>query len=682
MFIFPAQSLLLDEFNAIKQHIAQNCLTSKAADHIRSMMPDLNLHEIEKHSGQTEEMRLLIEANEPFPASGYHDISKEIQLLNIQNSVLAPTQLLHIAALATTAGQIIHFFEQRESFSLLKEILNNCHYETAITREVENVLDAFGQVKSSASYELQQIRRNIQRQRIEADKVYQQVIARYKKNGWLTESEESSRNGRRVLSIVAEQKRSINGVIHDMSATGKTVFIEPHEVLDINNRVFQLEQEERLEVTRLLRQLTVFLRGHLSLIKQYASIITEMDVHRAKALYALQYRATLPTFSEKRELLLTNAAHPLLLMQQQQLQKPVVTFSIQLDSNNRILIISGPNAGGKSVCMKTVALLLLMAQSGFHITAQRGSHLCIFEKLLVDIGDAQSIEYELSTYSSRLKNMNIFLQEANNKTLFIIDELGSGTDPQLGGALAEALLEALNSKQATGIVTTHFMNLKVLAERISGFINGSMTFDKRNLKPLYQLQIGKPGSSYTFVVAQRSGLPDDIINKARSKVQRNHLLLENLLARVEKEKILMTEKLKAVSDKEKVLNSLIRENDKLIFSNENLKNSLHQHLRSHQEKLDQKAEARIKKFAFELQKAKNKKQVIEKFLHEAGLKKQKVEKVIPRTVDPRIQTGTTVKLYNGKVAGVVQSIQEQSATVVFGNFTTKCKLEDLILHTP
>ncbi|HNU48635.1 MAG TPA: DNA mismatch repair protein MutS, partial [Bacteroidia bacterium] len=431
----------------------------------------------------------------------------------------------------------------------------------------------------------------------------------------------------------------------------------------------------------IMRQLTVFLRSYNSTLQQYAFILTQMDMHHAKALFALNYRAIKPEITSKPEINLVNASHPILLIQQKDVQKSVVPFSLHLNHDRRILIISGPNAGGKTVCMKAVGLLLIMAQSGIHITAKAGTSVGVFNKLLIDIGDSQSIEYELSTYSSRLKNMKVFFEKVDSKSLFLIDELGSGTDPQLGGALAEAMLEALNLNRSFGIVTTHYMNLKVLADKVQGFINGSMLFDKRNLKPLFQLQVGKPGSSYTFIVAERSGLPQQIINSARSKVPKTHMLLEKLLSKVEKDKIVIEEKLQNVIQKEKTLNTLIKQNDELIYKNENLKNSLQQHLRNHQENLDRKAEARIKKFALDLKQAKNKKTVIEKFLSEAGLKNKKKEKVVQRTIDPRIVNGAVVKLYNGKVSGIVQSIDQENATVLFGNFTTKCKLTDLILDS-
>jgi DNA mismatch repair protein MutS2 len=681
MYIFPSQSLLADEFNAVKATIAQSCFTPAAAQEILSLTPSTDKNCIELQLGRTEEMRNILADAEPFPVSGYCDVSKELQLLKIENSVLLPSQALQLAALTHTVGLIIKFFNQVGRYPLLTQILNDCIFEPAIAGEIERVLDSFGVVRSSASTELLYIRRALQRQRAESDRAYQQVMARYKKNGWLTDSEESSRNGRRVLSIVAEQKRTINGVIHDISATGKTAFVEPDEVLHINNHIQQLEQDERLEITRIMRQLTVFLRSYNSTLQQYAFILTQMDMHHAKALFALNYRAIKPEITSKPEINLVNASHPILLIQQKDVQKSVVPFSLHLNHDRRILIISGPNAGGKTVCMKAVGLLLIMAQSGIHITAKAGTSVGVFNKLLIDIGDSQSIEYELSTYSSRLKNMKVFFEKVDSKSLFLIDELGSGTDPQLGGALAEAMLEALNLNRSFGIVTTHYMNLKVLADKVQGFINGSMLFDKRNLKPLFQLQVGKPGSSYTFIVAERSGLPQQIINSARSKVPKTHMLLEKLLSKVEKDKIVIEEKLKTVLQKEKTLNMLIKQNDELIYKNENLKNSLQQHLRSHQEDLDRKAEARIKKFALDLKQAKNKKTVIEKFLSEAGLKNKKKEKEVQRTIDPRIINGAVVKLYNGKVSGIVQSIDQENATVLFGNFTTKCKLTDLILDS-
>ena len=681
MYIFPPQSLLADEFNAVKSNIAQSCFTPAAAQEILNLTPSTDRDYIELQLGRTEEMRKLLSDAEPFPVSGYCDLTKELQLLKIENSVLLPSQALQVASLTHTVDLIIKFFNQAERHPLLKQILNDCIFEPAIANEIERVLDSFGVVRSTASTELMHIRRTLQRQRAESDRAYQQVIARYKKNGWLTDSEESSRNGRRVLSIVAEQKRTINGIIHDMSATGKTAFVEPDEVLHINNHIQQLEQDERLEITRIMRQLTIFLRNYYTTLQQYFFILTQMDMHHAKALFALNYRAVKPEITIKSEINLVNASHPILLMQQKDVQKNVVPFTLHLNSEKRILIISGPNAGGKTVCMKAVGLLLIMAQSGIHVTAKAGSIIGVFNKLLIDIGDSQSIEYELSTYSSRLKNMKVFFEQVDNKSLFLIDELGSGTDPQLGGALAEAMLEALNQKRSAGIVTTHYMNLKVLAEKVPGFINGSMSFDKRNLKPLFQLQIGKPGSSYTFIVAERSGLPQQIINNARAKVPKTHMLQEKLLSKVEKDKIVIDEKLKSILQKEKMLNTLIKQNDELIYKNENIKNSLNQHLRNHQENLDRKAEARIKKFAFDLKQAKNKKTVIEKFLSEAGLKNKKKESIVQRTIDPRIINGAVVKLYNGKVTGIVQSIDLENATVLFGNFTTKCKLTDLILDS-
>jgi DNA mismatch repair protein MutS2 len=678
---YPKQSLLADEFGQIKDLIAQYCLTEKAGIEIRNLMPSQNLSLIKEQLYRAEELRNIIAASEYFPLANYKDLDKELKLLKIKDSVLPPEYAIHIAQVAILIKQMIAFIQHKsERYPLLYDLFSTVQFDSEMVSEIYRILDEHGVVKSDASPELQHIRRTLMRQRAEVDRLYQQVIDRYQRGGWLTENRESSRNGRRVLSVVAEQKRSLAGIVHDVSATGKTVFIEPGEVVEVNNYIQQLEQDERLEVMRIMRQLTAFLQQHYPLIQTYAKLMVEIDKQRAKAMFAIQIKGTIPNIDEHHLIHLVQARHPLLVLQHQKKHQTVVPFNLKLDNQNRILIISGPNAGGKTVCMKTVGLFCIMIQSGIHITADSASSIGVFQNLFVDIGDSQSIEYELSTYSSRLQRMKVFIEHSNRKTLFLIDELGSGTDPQLGGALAESLLEELNKLGSLGIVTTHFMNLKVLADKTPGMLNGSMTFDSHHLKPLYQLQIGKPGSSYTFIVAQRSGLPHEVINRARNKVSRAHVMLEKLLAKVEKEKNMIAEKLKSLSAKEKQLNDLIRQNDNLLHQNETLKNNLDKYLASQQEKLNRKAEQRIKKLALELQKSKNKKQVLARFLEETGVKKNADANQLKRSIDNRITTGSVVKLYNGKVIGIVQSKDDKNATVLFGNFTTRCKLEDLILH--
>lgn len=681
MFIFPSTSLLADEFLSIKNHISNYCLSPSGKARVMALVPGNDAEWIRLLLGKTNEFRRIISASENFPSENYKDLDRELKLLRIENSVLQPEQALNILLVTKTIAAIDHFFKNNsERYPLLFSIMENVFYEKNISDEIEKVLDEFGVVKSTASPELMSIRRSLQRSRSEAERVYQQVINKYKKDGWLTDSEESTRNGRRVLSIVAEQKRTLKGIIHDVSATGKTAFLEPQEVVGINNTIVQLEQDERLEILRILRELTQTLRKYLSHIESYSVALSEFDLTRAKGLFATHINAIFPELNTNSSFDLKNARHPLLYLHNKLQKKETIPFDLRLDFKNRILVISGPNAGGKTVCMKTIGLLQMMLQSGMLVTAGDGSKMGIFNNLLIDIGDSQSIEYELSTYSSRLQHMKVFLDKADEHTLFLIDEFGSGTDPDLGGALAEALLENLNECKSTGVITTHYMNLKVLADKTPGIINGSMAFDAKNLKPLFRLQVGKPGSSYTFVVAQRSGLPGKLIDNARGKVSRKHVMLEQLLNKVEKEKNVTGKKLADAELKEKKLNELLKRNESLIFQNESIKNNLENHLKKQEEKLINQYENRIKRFAKDFKNTKNKKYVVDKFLDELGLKRDRTEeKRSKRVIDTRIKTGSEVKLYNGKVKGIVESIEGGKALVLFGMFKTRCELVDLVL---
>jgi DNA mismatch repair protein MutS2 len=336
-------------------------------------------------------------------------------------------------------------------------------------------------------------------------------------------------NGRKVLAVFAEQKRMVKGILHGESDSRRTSFIEPEETTHLNNDILSLENEERKEVYVILQRLTAKMRTYHPLLNVYHQIIGEYDFVRAKARMALEYRGNLPALNDQPTIKLVNALHPLLFIYNEKLKKPTIPVNLSLDDKNRILVISGPNAGGKTVTLKTVGLLQMMLQAGLLVSCNHDSEFGIFKQLMIHIGDTQSLEFELSTYSSHLINMKYFMENANGKTLFFIDELGSGSDPNLGGAFAEVIMEELAKKHSLGLVTTHYLNLKVMANKVSGIINGAMAFDEKKLQPLYQLIIGKPGSSYTFSIAERIGLPHHLISKARNLVDENHFSLDKLL---------------------------------------------------------------------------------------------------------------------------------------------------------
>lgn len=474
--------------------------------------------------------------------------------------------------------------------------------------------------------------------------------------------------------------------MHDVSATGKTVFLEPQEVIEINNTIFNLEQEERLEIQRILRELTSSLRKYYSLLMQYMEALSEFDFTRAKALFAISGDAHFPHLVNKPIIELINAKHPLLYVYNKENKKTTIPFDLKLDFSKRILVISGPNAGGKTVCMKTIGLLQMMLQSGMLVTADENSTMGIFENLLVDIGDSQSLEYELSTYSSRLQNAKVFLERSNEKSLFLIDEFGTGTDPNLGGALAESILVELNKKKSFGIVTTHYLNLKVMADKTPGIINGSMAFDAKNLKPLYRLMVGKPGSSYTFVVAERSGLPQSVIQRAKSKVDNKSLVLEKLLNEVEKDKSVLKKKLDEIFEKEKKLNEFIARSEKLSLEVEQTYNQLDARIKQKELKLISQSEEIIRKFLKEYKLSKNKTQTLNEYLFKFGNRKKELQPVhndkeIAEEIKKRIESikvGSLVKLIKGRTTGKVAQITNGKAHVLFGAMKTICDLSQLI----
>jgi DNA mismatch repair protein MutS2 len=690
MKIFPEHSLLIEEFEKIKLLAEEECAGTLGRKLMQQVRPGddfvQTVHELE----QTEEFRKILANAEPFPTEPYPDITAELKLLGIRNSVLTLSQVLLISKIVAKMRLVFDFFKDRTTrFPLLFSKLQDITYEKGILEAIDQVIDETGVVRSNASPELARIRKNLARKRIEADQLYASVIAKYRKSGWISDAEESWRNGRRVISIVAEQKRSAKGIIHDISATGKTCFIEPEEALGINSLINQLEQEEQEEIRRILRELTEFLRRFQPLMSHYLRCISEYDVVAAKGRLAIKLDAHLPYIENKPKIDLKDARHPLLFSFNKAAGKKTIPFDLKLDAGNRILVISGPNAGGKTVCMKTVGLSQMMLQSGFLVTCDGNSRFGFFRKILVDIGDSQSLEFELSTYSSRLRHMKVFLQQSNPDTLFLIDEFGTGTDPSLGGALAESILEEMNYRKAFGIITTHYMNLKVLADRTDGIINGSMAFDAQRLEPQFRLEVGKPGSSYTFVVAERSGLPPSVVNRARKKVKKSSLVLEELLNKMEHEKGEVARLLEINKAQEKRLQELVNKYERNVATQEQRQEIDAERVRQKELRLANQLEEKFKRFVKDWKESKNKKAVLEKYNSQLNEKKTKLtEKEMVKLEEQikynmlKIRKGSKVHLRDGKVEGIVESIEGSKVVVLFGNIKTTADISRLIYIDP
>ena len=693
MKLFPESATVQLEFDKIKALLIDYCKSEFA----KTKASELRIHTkrefIETELQQSHEFKLITLNGHYFPNDYVLNLSRDLKLLSIPGAVLAGEQFVQIRKLAVSIQSIFRWFdkERRIAYSALTKVIENSYYEKAILQMLDEVLDEHGNVKDNATEELQKIRLGLFKKRNELRRVFEKVVARLNKAGYATDIEESFSNGRRVVAVFSEHKRQIKGILHGESDTRKTAFIEPEETIELNNDISSYENEERKEVQRILRKLTGNLAIYAELLMNYHAIVGEYDFIRGKAKLAIDMNGELPAVIDKAHIELINAYHPLLYLYNKKAGKPIIPLNITLDDKNRILVISGPNAGGKTVTLKTIGLLQIMLQSGLLVPVSPDSHMGIFKQLMIHIGDTQSIEFELSTYSSHLKNMKHFMEVANGKTLFFIDELGSGSDPNLGGAFAEVIMEELAHKHSFGIVTTHYLNLKVMANKVPGIINGAMAFDEQNLLPMYKLIVGKPGSSYTFSIAERIGLSPYLINKARKLVDEDHFSLDKLLNRTEQD-------LREVEQKEKDLQKLIRENEKLkkemthVMDRERHRQEIEILKQQNQVTEDRieylrDLERKMKQILLDWRKAEDKSEPI-KQMHSLLFKKKDevVKNKLAKKVEGKYQevksdivVGAKVKLKKNYQVGSVKEIRGKRAIVQVGLLPMNVDLSDLVV---
>lgn len=693
MKFFPESAPSQLEFDKIKTFLAGHCQSEYAKHKAQHLRIHTRIDFIEPLLQQANEYKILLQSDFSFPAADVFNLSKELKLLGITGAVLKGEDFLQIKKLAENVKQVFRWFDKDRTlaYPALYNIISETYFEKIIIELIDEVLDELGNVKDTASEELTNIRSSLYRKRNELRKIFDRIVSRLNKEGYLADIEESFMNGRRVLAVFAEQKRMVKGLLHGESDSRRTSFIEPEETTELNNQIFSLENNERKEVYRILQGLTVNLSVYAALLQTYHDILGEYDLIRAKAKLAIDIDGSFPTLIDKAQLKLIDAYHPLLLLYNKKLHKPVISVNLSLNDKNRILVISGPNAGGKTVTLKTIGLLQMMVQSGLLVSCSADSEFGIFKQLFIHIGDTQSLEFELSTYSSHLSNMKYFMENANGKTLFFIDELGSGSDPNLGGAFAEVIMEELAKKHSFGIVTTHYLNLKVMANKVQGIINGAMAFDEKNLKPLYKLILGKPGSSYTFSIAERIGLHHSLINKAKQLVDEDHFSLDKLLNRTEQD-------LHTIDKERKQLTNLIKENERLKKEMETLMNKeRHQQqveLFKHQNKISEEKlaylkdlERRMKALVIEWRKSENKSEVIKNI--NSLLFKQKEKQVAEKQqkkidqkfeeVGGEIMIGKKVKMKSNRQVGIVKDIRSKKAIVQVGAIPITIDLADLVL---
>ncbi len=694
IFLYPKDIKSKLEFDKIQELLLEKCSSPLGQAYVNRMQMTSEADKIQTLLQQVHEFKQLeMFEEQSFPIENYLDVSAEVKYLNIANSVLNEQQVFRIYRVLISTNKILQYFkggsnnEKPETYPAIFQLIKELSINKPLINAIKDVLTEEGYVRSDASKELVRIRRAITSLHRDIERKFNALLGEYKRNGWLTDTSESVRGGRRVLSVTAEHKRKIKGIIHDVSSTGSTTFIEPDATLQINNEIVEFQQAERQEIYRILKELTNRIRPHTETIQQYQRLLGLFDFIRAKALVAIDTNSFMPRLSNDKSVEIFNARHPLLFIKNKALKKDVVPLSFSLSIAERILLVSGPNAGGKSVMLKTVGLMQMMLQTGMLVPCNDNSIMSIYNKIFVDMGDEQSIENDLSTYSSRLKNMRYFTEHANAKTLILIDEFGSGTDPSLGGPIAEAILEYTNKKFCYGIITTHYSNLKVFATNTKGIFNGCMTFDHRNLAPQYKLDVGKPGSSFAFELASKSGLNKQIIEAAKSKVDRDYKEFDELLTSMQKEKQSIVERERKAAKREKELSDLLASYNvkKESLEKERKKILLETQEKAHAYLSD--ANKRFENMVREWNENRGEKKIIKKIKTEIEQDKNKLsqsieeikDKIFYRTSERPVAVGASVRLHDGKEVGEVLEIRNNTAIVQFDILKTHIKVKKLLV---
>jgi DNA mismatch repair protein MutS2 len=558
--IFPTNFEQKIGFDSIRIMLKESCLSDLGRSFVNQIALSHSLKTISLTLNQTEEFRQILLFEPHFPSQDYIDLTSELKRIITEGSYLDPDAFLDLKLSLSTITAIITFAQggRDRTYPLLQALASEVYIENSITQSINKIVSEKGTIRDDASKELHDIRKAIIAKQNSVESRISKSLASAKREGWAQSTAEIVvRNGRLVFPLPAMNKRKIKGFIHDESATGQTVYIEPVEIFEINNEIRELEYAEKREIIRILISFTNIIRPFVpELIKAY-HFLGIVDFIRAKAKFAIETGGVLPLLVEKPQVNWINARHPLLFLALKAQHKVVEPLNIVLNSEERILIISGPNAGGKSVCLKTVGLLQYMAQCGMLIPLRETSEVGIFKDIFIDIGDEQSLENDLSTYSSHLLSMKLMLENASEESLFLIDEFGAGTEPQAGGAIAETILMKLNLRKAFGVVTTHYANLKLLAGKENGIANGAMLFDTKKMQPLFKLVIGKPGSSFAFEIARNIGLPDEIIQLASEKTGKSQLDFDRQLEELEIEKLELSKKEKQLNAADEMLSELI-----------------------------------------------------------------------------------------------------------------------------
>jgi DNA mismatch repair protein MutS2 len=697
--LYPNTLELKLGFDTIRERLKDACISQLGQDYVEKIRFTDNIQLIDKLLRQTDEFKQIVQYEPDFPSSNYIDVRPHLNRARVEGLALTETEFFDLKLALRTIQDCLKFLSKREensagsdrSFPFLRELAGPVGVDKKLTDGLERVIDDRGLVRDSASPELASIRRRIISEQANLRKRLDSILRQARQNGWIPDDLSLTiRGGRLVIPIAAEHKRKIKGFVHDESQTGQTVFLEPAEVFDANNEIRELEYEERREVYRILLALTDLIRPNLDDLRKAINFLAQIDFIRAKAKLAIQLEAIMPKLNERPLVDWTNARHPLLHLSFQKHGKSVVPLSVRLEEKTRILIISGPNAGGKSVALKTIGLIQYMLQCGLLVPMADYSEMGVFQNLFIDIGDEQSLENDLSTYSSHLTAMKQFVIGANKRTLFLIDEFGTGTEPGLGGAIAESILEELNKSGAYGVINTHYTNLKVFADKTSGLINGAMRFDGEHLEPLYQLEIGRPGSSFAFEIAQKIGLPKNVIDRAKEKLGNQQVNFEKLLKELDIEKRVFSEKNLEISINQRKLAQQLAEYTALKTRLDNEQKQLLNNAKQKAKALVQEANQRIENTIREIKENKAEREPTRQVRQELEQFEQKELKPEVLVVDAPKQTEDEFETDNGAIAigsyvriagqnaiGQVLSLRGKDAEIRIGDLKSNVKLNRL-----
>ena len=709
--IYPSNFEQKTGFDKVRLLVSDKCLSPLGKERVAAMSFSTDYAFISNELNLVDEFVKIQQGETDFPANYFFDVRYSLKRIRPEGTWMDEKELFDLKRSLQTIHDIIRFFQPGEDeeikYPALTALAGDILVFPQLVGRIDTILDKFGKVKDSASPELQTIRREMTITMSNISRNLQSILRAAQSEGVVEKDvTPTMRDGRLMIPVAPAFKRKIKGIVHDESASGKTVFIEPESVVEANNRIRELEGEEKREIIRILTDFTNFVRPLVPDILQSYEFLADIDFIRAKALFAIEIQGIRPVVEDKQQLDWARAIHPLLYLSLKKQHKEVVPLDIELTTEKRLLIISGPNAGGKSVCLKTVGLLQYMLQCGLLVPMHESSRTGLFEHLFIDIGDEQSIENDLSTYSSHLTHMKYFVRNCNERTILLIDEFGSGTEPQIGGAIAEALLNRFNQHKSFGVITTHYQNLKHFAEDTPGIVNGAMLYDRHLMQPLFKLSIGNPGSSFAVEIARKIGLPEDVIADASANVGADYINMDKYLQDIVRDKRYWESKRQNIRQREKKLEDIIARYEKDLSEVNSQRKEIVREAKAEASRILSDANARIENTIREIKEAqaekertKQARQELQSFkdsvsdaqeeddklarkmakLKERAERKKQKQKVSAQPVFNRdvIEVGDAVRLKGQTSVGTVMELQEKQATVAFGMIKSTVKLDRL-----